>query len=253
MTRLPGHTSIVTGGAAGVGRGLVLALAEAGAYVAVLSRSPENGARIEQELNAAGGQGAWLQCDVTDADQVARAVTQVIDERGGLNSVFHNATADLSSQPTDLLRATKDEFQAHAQVALGALVHLTQTCFTPLEASNGRLVVLTSTTAFQGNAKLPFYATVKGAQVGFVRCLAREWGGAGITVNALVPLATSPATRRADQKMPGLAAENRRRTAVAFMGEPQRDIGPAAVFLASPDSRYITGHTLMVNGGAFMQ
>jgi NAD(P)-dependent dehydrogenase (short-subunit alcohol dehydrogenase family) len=111
-------------------------------------------------------------------------------------------------------------------------------------------LLLTSEAGFEGKARLPIYAAVKAAQRGFARALAREWGSDGIRVNCLAPLAASPAMERAFALDPAMQARVLGRNPLGALGEAVTDIGAAARFLLSDDARYVTGHTLMADGGS---
>lgn len=253
MIRLPdGHTTIVTGGAAGVGRGLTLALAAAGGNVVVATRDPAKGEAIVEEVATRGGAASFAACDVAVEGDVRAAVAHAVDRFGRLDAIVHNATSGRSSQPCAIEDAGHDAWDDHLGVALRGAYHLARHGFGPLVDSRGTFIVLTSTTGIEGNANLPLYATVKGGQRAFVKSLAREWGPSGVTVNCVTPLAETPAMVRAVAADPSLAAKNVARTAVGRVGDPEADVGPVVAFLVSPAARYLTGQNLFVNGGAFM-
>ena len=119
-----------------------------------------------------------------------------------------------------------------------------------LVAAQGSLVLLTSEAGFEGKAKLSPYAAVKGAQRGLARSLAREWGPEGVRVNCIAPLASTPAMERAFEMDPAMSDRVLGRNPLGRLGDPTGDIGPVARFLLSPDARYLTGNTLMVDGGS---
>lgn len=244
-----GFTVLVSGGAAGVGRGLALAFVEAGANVIVAARDEARGAEVEA---AAAGHARFMQCDVGRADDVTDVIAQTVERFGRLDAVVHNATSGRSSVPLAVEDASEEDWEDHLAVALRGAHLLAVSSFDHLRAAVGSFVVLTSTTGIEGNAQLPLYATVKAGQRGFVKALAREWGPFGITVNAVTPLAETPAMAEARRHDSGLGTANLTRTALGRIGGPQRDIGPAVVFLVSPGARYITGQNIFVNGGAHM-
>ena len=254
MSALAGRVGIVTGGAAGVGRGITLALAAQGAPVVVASRSPDAGRRVVDEVRSRDrGSPEWYRCDVTSADDVHALLEHVGRTHGRLDYVVHNATADGSANPTALDEVDEPIWRRHVDVALTAAFLLARAAFAQLRSSQGSLTLLTSTAAFVGSAALPLYATVKGGQRGLVMALAREWGPLGIRVNALVPFARTPAFARAENQVQGLREHHLSRTALPWIGDPESDIGPAAAFLISNAARYVTGQCLMVNGGALLR
>lgn len=249
LTNLAGRVVLVTGGCSGVGRGLATALSAAGADVVVACR--DGGAATARELAAGGGRALGVACDVTRRADVAAAVAAAVDRFGALHAVVHNATSDRSGETTDLATVDAAVFDDHIAVALDGARWCALEAFPHLRASGGTLVVLTSPAGIEGSATIPLYGSVKAAQRGLVKSLAREWGPDGVTVNCLAPLATTPAMERAFAATPGLDRRVLRRVPVGHLGDPAADIGPVAVFLVSAAARYVTGQTLAVNGGSF--
>ena len=140
---------------------------------------------------------------------------------------------------------------------LGTAVRASYLCaraaYPHLEADQGSLILLTSAAGVEGSPYLPAYGVAKAAQRGLAKSLAREWGPAGVRVNCIGPVAMTPAMETVAETSPvftdGLLVG---RTPLRRIGDPEPDIGPVAVFLASDLSRYMTGQTLMVDGGGFM-
>jgi 3-oxoacyl-[acyl-carrier protein] reductase len=127
---------------------------------------------------------------------------------------------------------------------------LARAAFPQLCASRGSLLLLTSEAGFEGKARLSPYAAAKAMQRGIARALAREWGPHGVRVNCLAPLAASPAMETAFRNDPTMSARVLGRTPLGRLGDPVHEIGAAARFLLSRDAAYVTGHTLMVDGGS---
>lgn len=242
-------TVLVTGAGAGVGRGIATALAAAGAHVVVATRST-NGEDVARRLQTEGGSATWVRCDVTDSGSVHEAIGVAIAITGRLDGVVHNATSNSSSRPTRLEEAGHD-WSDHCAVSLTGAFHCAKHAFPALRERGGAFVVMTSPAGIEGSATLPLYATVKGALRGFTKSLAREWAPHGITVNALSPLAYSPAMEAAIAAEPAMEARLARRVPMGRIGDPASDIGPAVAFLMSPAARYITGQTIGVDGGHF--
>lgn len=242
-------TVLVTGAGAGVGRGIAAALASDGAHVVVATRSA-NGDEVVRRLRADGGAATWVRCDVTDGDSVRSAVQAAVETTGRLDGVVHNATSNASSRP-GRLEAAGDDWPEHCSVSLTGAFHCARHAFAALRERGGALVVMTSPAGIEGSATLPLYATVKGALRGFTKSLAREWAPYGITVNAVSPLAFSPAMEAAIAAEPAMEARLARRIPMGRIGDPVTDIGPAVAFLMSPAARYITGQTVGVDGGHF--
>jgi 3-oxoacyl-[acyl-carrier protein] reductase len=248
---LAGRVVLVTGAGAGVGRGMAHAFAGAGAEVVVTARRPETGEAVAAEIADRGGKALAVPCDVTDPEAISGAIRAAVDRFGRLDHLVHNATSGRSSEVTDLADATEELWDEHAGVAVRALHRLARDAFGHLVEARGSLLVLTSPAGINGSATLPFYATVKAAQRGFLKALAREWGPHGVRVNGLAPLAVTPALENAMREDPTLEARLARVTPLGYTGDSEHDIGPTAVFLCSDAARYVTGQTLAVSGGRF--
>ncbi|MDX1873862.1 SDR family NAD(P)-dependent oxidoreductase [Mycolicibacterium sp. 120266] len=242
-------TVLVSGAGAGVGRGIAATLASDGAHVVVATRS-SNGQDAVRDLRAEGGSATWVQCDVTDSESVCAAVGLALATTGRLDGVVHNATSNTSSRPARLEDA-RDDWPEHCAVSLTGAFHFATHAFSALQARGGALVVMTSPAGIEGSATLPLYATVKGALRGFTKSLAREWAPHGITVNAVSPLAYSPAMAAAIEAEPAMESRMARRIPMGRIGDPASDVGTAVAFLMSPGARYITGQTIGVDGGHF--
>lgn len=241
---------VVTGATGGVGRGIALACAEAGWTVWVAARREDVGAAVARELDAAGGQGRFVRCDASDESSVTAAIDAVVARDGRLDGLVHNATSALSPRPVRFAELPMDDWQNHIAVSLRGSWLLARAAHRHLADSAGSYVLLTSEAGFEGKARLAPYAAVKAAQRGFARALAREWGPDGIRVNCLAPLAMTPAMEEAfalDQAMEARVVE---RIPLGRLGDATDDIGPVARFLLSSDSRFVTGNTLMVDGGS---
>lgn len=247
---LDGRGVLVTGAGAGVGRGLALACAAAGADVVVASPG-DNGAETVAEIEARGGSSTWARCDVTVLDEVVAAV-RVAARRHGLHALVHNATSRRSSQPARLEELDAATWEDHAAVSLRGALHCARAGEAELARVGGRFVVMTSPAGMEGSLMLPAYGMVKAALRGFAKSLAREWAPLGVAVAVVSPLAETPAMTAAAAADPELRARLARRVPMGRLGDPEHDIGPVVVFLAGPDAGYVTGQTLVVDGGRFM-
>lgn len=248
---LEGRTALVTGSGGGVGRGIAMALAAHGAHTIIATRS-ETGQAVADEITARGHRATWARCDVTDQAAVADAVDLALTATGRLDAVVHNATSNSSSQPHQLADVDRVLWEDHFSVSLGGAQHCAAAAFPALKERGGGFVVMTSPAGMEGSATLPLYATMKGALRGFAKSLAREWAPHGITVNVVSPLAYSPALTAAIEAEPAMEERLSRRIPLGRIGDPEHDIGSAVAFLIGPGARYITGQTLGVDGGHFM-
>jgi 3-oxoacyl-[acyl-carrier protein] reductase len=226
-----------------------MALGTAGAQVIVASRSDTG---VAAEIVSLGHRATWTRCDVTAPEDVAAAVDTALSSSGRLDAVVHNATSNRSSQPHQLADVDRQLFDHHYSVSVGGARHCAAAAFDALKARGGTFLVFTSPAGIEGSATLPLYATMKGALRGFAKSLAREWAPHAITVNVVSPLAYSPAMTAAIEADPAMEERLSRRVPLGRIGDPERDIGSAIVFLVGPSARYITGQTLGVDGGHFM-
>jgi NAD(P)-dependent dehydrogenase (short-subunit alcohol dehydrogenase family) len=240
----------ITGASGGVGRGIAVACAAGGAEVWVLARRQIAAAEVAAEVNAVGGVGRSVVCDVGDEVSVRRALAKIAEVSGRLDGMVHNATSGFSSKSGPVTDITAAELADHVAVAMRGLYLLARHALPLLVEAQGSLVVTTSEAAVEGKRLLAAYAMVKAQQRSLATVLAREWGPLGVRVNAVAPLATSPAMARA---FAGDAAMEQRvmgRIPLGRLGDPVDDIGVVVRFLLGPEARFVTGQTLMVDGGS---
>ena len=244
---LSGRTIAITGAGDGVGRGIALACAAQGAHLVVASPR-ENGRDTARLVKDRGGRAEWVRCDVTERADVEAAVARA--ER--LDALVHNATSRRSSEPVRVEDIDEGLWADHASVTLRAAYYCAQAALPKLRETSGGLILMTSPAGMEGSRMLAAYGVVKGALRGFAKSLAREWGPLGVRVNLVSPLALTPAMKNAIREDPPLADRLARRVPLVRLGDPEEDIGAAVAFLAGPDSSYITGQTMVVDGGRFM-
>lgn len=242
---------LVTGAAAGVGRGVAEAFGAAGAVVGLGVRRPEAAEEAAADVIAAGGTAVILQCDVTDGLQTASAIEALVSQYGRLDAVVHNAVSNRSSEATDFEHTDLDEWEDHASVTIRATWRLAVQAYPHLCRTRGAYLLMSSPAGIEGSERAPFYSAVKAAQRGFVRALAREWGPDHIRVNSVAPLAISPALENMKILEPERVARIEGLVPLGRLGDPATDIGPPSVFLCSDEARYVTGQTLVVSGGRF--
>jgi NAD(P)-dependent dehydrogenase (short-subunit alcohol dehydrogenase family) len=245
VTSLEGRTVLITGGGAGIGRALCIAAARAGARVIVTSRH-DNGAETAE---LAGPNAEWIRCDVT----VRADIDAAFEHAGVVHGVVHNATSRLSSVPAELHEVTDAEWRDHSDVSLLGVYHCATAALRHFPAEgDGRFVVMTSPAGMEGTPMNPLYGVVKGALRGFAKSLAREWAPLGHTVTAVSPLAATEALDQAFVNDPTLRTRLTAKVPLGWFGDPLADIAPPVLFLLSDGARYITGQTLVIDGGRFM-
>jgi 3-oxoacyl-[acyl-carrier protein] reductase len=244
MSNLEGKTILVTGGGAGLGKALCIGAARAGAKVIVTSHG-DNGKATADE---AGNGAVWVRCDVTSRDDVEAA----FDAFDVVHGVVHNATSRLSSMPARLVDVTRDEWRDHADVSLTGAFHVAQCALPKLPDRGGRLVLMTSPAGMEGSPMNPMYGVVKGGLRAFTKSVAREWAPLGHTVNAVSPLSATEALTAAFRNDPSLEGRLAKKVPLGWLGDPLVDNTPPVLFLLSDEARYVTGQTLVVDGGRFM-
>lgn len=243
---LDGHTAVVTGAGQGIGRGIALALAAAGAQVAVVGRTEATIGAVAAEIIARGGRAAAFVCDVTDGDAIEALVPAVAAEFGGITLLVNNAQSPAPGLLLDIDEATYRQGMDSGPTATWLMM---RACHRYLKGG-GSIVNLGSAAGIRWNPSgTGAYAAAKEAVRVLTRTAACEWASDGIRVNALLPLANSKTMEQWAQHEPEAAAEYLRTVPLGRLGDPEDDIGPAAVFLCSDAARYITGHTLAVDGG----
>jgi NAD(P)-dependent dehydrogenase (short-subunit alcohol dehydrogenase family) len=245
---LSGRTALVTGAARGLGRDIALALANAGADVALGLRAETDAADLEAAIVAMGRRSMRVAMDVTSRAQVEAAVERVTEGFGGLDILVNNAGLGPPEAPAE--DATEADFDLTFDINVKGLFFTSQVVARRMmRQGGGRIVNLSSQAGFAALPGEAIYCASKAAVSHLTKCLAVEWGRYGINVNAVAPtFIRTPGTASALSD-PAFAADVRERIAgLHRIGEPV-DVAGAVVFLASPASSLVTGTTLMVDGG----
>ena len=250
MKRLQGKVAIVTGAGQGVGEGISAALAKEGAHVVLLGRTLEKVERVAAGLHDQGLSALAIRCDVGVRAEVDAAVAATVAKFGTVDVLFNNAF--IGNDPTPVEDTTDAYLQAAIQVNMFGCLYTMQACFPYLKQKGGRIINFATGAGFEGWAYLMTYAATKEAIRAMTRVAAREWGKHKITVNVMAPMANSPAMEHYQQNQPEQIAAMLAVTPLGYVGDCEQDIGPVAVFLASDESRYLTGHTFTPDGGRFM-
>ncbi|BCP05399.1 SDR family NAD(P)-dependent oxidoreductase [Mycobacterium paraintracellulare] len=243
---LDGRVALVTGAGQGVGRGIAMALADEGAAVAVVGRTPAKVEAVAAEIRDRGGQALAVGADVTRRADVDDCVAAVRAELGPLSCLVNAAQ---HTHYSSLRKLTEDDLDAVWQSGAVGSLRFMQACFDDLRSTRGCVINVGSGSGLTAQPAMGAYAAVKEAVRTMSRVAAAEWGRYGIRVNVICPLAESPGMARWGAGAPDAAAELARRTLLGRVGDAEHDIGRAVVFLAGPGAGYITGTTLMVDGG----
>jgi NAD(P)-dependent dehydrogenase (short-subunit alcohol dehydrogenase family) len=244
---LTGRTALVTGASRGIGEAIALALADAGADMALNSRRAESLEKVAQQVEERGRRALVLPADVTDRDAAQRMVAAAIDGLGHLDVVVNNAGGTAFMVPFTELRFTGWEKVMRLNVE--SVVHVLQAVGPHLLARGGGSVVnVASVAGLGGTPTLSPYGASKAALISLTRSLALEWAHAGVRVNALCPGWTATELNRNlwedEQTSAGMTAT----IPLGRWGRAEEMAGPA-LFLASAASSFMTGQVLVVDGG----
>ena len=245
---LSGKVAVVTGGGSGIGRQMAEGLAEAGADLVLCARKAERCEQAAAELEQLGVRALGLACDVRDPDQIQAVVRRTLDELGHVDVLVNNAGTVWGATPEDM---PLEGWQKVVDVNLtGAFLFAQAAGRVMIERGGGAIVNIASVAGLHG-APPEFVNTVvyhasKGGVIAFTRDLAWKWAQHGIRVNAIAPGWFPSDMSRFVLDLQG--EELVRRVPLRRFGGPE-DLKGAVVFLASPASAYVTGHTLVVDGG----
>jgi 2-deoxy-D-gluconate 3-dehydrogenase len=243
---LKGKNALVTGSRTGLGGGMAIGLAQAGANVVVHGPTSDGIEEVCAAVRAAGSRAVPAKGDVADAGDCARLVELTVGELGSIDILINNAGIIRRTPAADY--SAKD-WSDVIEINLNAVFRLCQLAGRHMLAQgSGKIINISSLLAFQGGILVPAYAASKGAVAQLTKALANEWASKNINVNAIAPgyMATSnTAALRADAARSHSILE---RIPAGRWGTPE-DLAGAAVFLASPASDYLNGHVLVVDGG----
>ena len=243
--KLDGKVAIVTGASRGLGQGMAIGLAEAGADVALVASSSAE--KTAAEIRALGRRALPIKADLLDQKVIPHIVANTVKEFGVIDILVSNAGI---IRRAPLLDFSEQDWDDVIQVNQKSLFFLSQAVAKQMVAQGrgGKIINIASVLSFQGGIRVPSYTASKSAVLGLTRIMANEWAAHGINVNAIAPgyMATdNTAALRADPKR---NAEILARIPAGRWGSPE-DLQGAVVFLASAASDYLQGHTLVVDGG----
>lgn len=243
---LAGQVAIVTGGGGGLGRAFALALAESGARVAVADLDWAGASTCVADIVARGGEGLALAVDVADASSVERMARSVAERWSRIDMLINNAAIYGSIVRKPFFEITPEEWDALMAVNLKGPWLCARAVFPFMRESGGRIVNITSATFYSGSPLWAHYVAAKGGIIGLTRALAREAGDYGIRVNAIAPGFTL--TEASLRLIEDAATYGVNRGAIKRAQQTEDLIG-ALLFFASPASDFVTGQTLVVDGG----
>jgi 3-oxoacyl-[acyl-carrier protein] reductase len=247
MAQLQGKTALVTGASQGIGRACALALAAAGARVALAARNEDKLNQVAAEIAAKGGSAAVFTLDIASDESIKACAKAVISHFGAVEILVNNAGITRDTLALRMKRADWDDV-IHTNLT-GSFLMTQAVMSAMLKARWGRIINITSVVGETGQAGQANYAASKAGLIGLTKSLARELASRSITVNAVAPGFIETA-------MTAVLDEKQRESMLGQipLGRPgtDADIANAVCFLASEEASYITGHVLDVNGGMYM-
>lgn len=242
-----GKVALVTGASRGIGNGIALALAREGATVIGTATTPEGAERITQSLTKESLLGCGMVLNVTDPASIETLIAAIKAQFGPINILVNNAAI---TQDNIFLRMKEDEWSQVIDTNLNSIYRLTKACIRDmLKAHFGRIITVGSVVGSTGNPGQANYCAAKAGVIGFTKSIALEVGSRDITANVVAPgfIATDMTEALTDDQRQTIL----QRIPMQRIGSVE-DIAAAVVFLVGPKASYITGQTLHVNGGMYM-
>jgi 2-deoxy-D-gluconate 3-dehydrogenase len=244
---LTGNVAIVTGGNGGIGLGMATGLAQAGARIAIVARNAEKSRTAARQLTEETGvETLVVTADLAHADQVERAVAEVLDRFGRIDILFNNAGITVRKPPQDL---ALDEWERVMNVNLTSAFLMSKAVYPSLKQRGGKIVNIGSLASIFGSSYAVPYAASKGGIVQLTKCLALAWAADHIQVNAILPgWIDTELTAQAREQVPGLHERVLARVPEHRWAQPA-DLAGTAIWLASAASDFVTGIAVPVDGG----
>ncbi|TWU21962.1 3-oxoacyl-[acyl-carrier-protein] reductase [Bythopirellula polymerisocia] len=241
---LSGQSAIVTGASQGIGKSIALTLAAAGAKVACIARSKEKLAETAKAISDAGGTAAVYPCDVTDSAASQKVIEAVVAEWGQLDILVNNAGI---TRDTLIPRMSDEEWDDVIATNLRSVFIFTRGAIQEMmRKRSGRIINISSVSGIMGNPGQANYSASKAGIIGLTQTVAREIAGRKVTVNAICPGFIS--SEMTDAMGPVVQDEVKKRVPAKRLGEVE-EIADAVLYLASASAAYLTGQTLVIDGG----
>lgn len=252
MDGISGSTAIVTGGSTGIGRAAARRFGEAGASVVVADVAAAEAERTVEMVTDAGGEATFVETDVSDAAEVGAMVEEAVETYGGLDVAFNNAGIEGESEPS--ADQPLDNWERVIDVNLrGVFLGMRSELPAMLESGGGAIVNTASIAGVVGFPALAPYVASKHGVIGLTRTAALEYSGQGVRVNAVAPgVIDTPMVQRSREESPESTEQAVAATPIGRLGEPA-EVGDAAVWLCSEEASFVTGETLVVDGGYVTQ
>ncbi len=244
---LKGQVGIITGGTRGIGKAIAESLAVRGVNLVVAGRNPAAAEEVANSLSALGVKAVGMKLDVSNSAEVEKVFEEIRSAFGRIDILVNNAGITKDGL---LMRMREDAWDSVLDINLKGVFLCSREAIKDMARQKyGRIVNITSVAAFMGNPGQANYSASKAGIVGFTKTVAREYAGRGITVNAVAPGFIE--TAMTDVLAENIKTEMKKLIPLGKFGTVE-DVANAVVFLASPDSGYVTGQVIHVNGGMYM-
>jgi len=248
MNRLQDRVAVVTGAGKGIGRGIARRFAREGAKVIVAELDPEVGKQVAEDLGQLGGEGLFVQADVSQKSDIENVIATAVSDFGGLDILVNNAIALTPDVPLE--QKTDEMLDKMLKVGLWSVWWAMQAALPVMKSrGGGRIINFYSIDADNGNWVHGDYNTAKGGVQALTRTAGFQWARHNVLVNAIAPVAASATYEQMVAANPALPDMIPLMIPCGRIGDPEDDIAPVVAFLASDDARFITGATIPVDGG----
>ncbi|MFS0560979.1 SDR family oxidoreductase [Terribacillus sp. 179-K 1B1 HS] len=245
--KLQDKVVIITGGAGGIGSGMAKAMAKEGAIVAIVDFNEKAGKSLEVELRSFSPKSIFMKADLLERERLPKIVSDIVGKFGKIDVLVNNAHASRQANFEDI---TQEDIDFSFGTGFYPTLYLMQAAFPYLKETKGNIINFASGAGLSGQKTQTAYAAAKEAIRAISKVAANEWGEFGINVNIISPMANTPGVEAWAKAYPEMHQAALGQIPLKRWGDPETDIGPVAVFLASEDSKYITGQTIMADGGS---
>ncbi len=242
--QLKDKTAIVTGGAGGIGQGIVRRFLAEGAKVAIVDIAQAQGEKLLAELD---GEAIFIAKDISVEENAAAIVAETVERFGGLDILVNNAHA---SRQASILETTREIWDLSFNTGTMATFYLMRAAYPELKKTRGSIINFASGAGMKGLPNHVAYSAAKEAIRAITRTAANEWAADGIRAKEVSPVPLTKGILQWSKAYPEAYQEVVDAVPLGRLGDPETDIAPIVVFLAGSDSRYLTGQTLMADGGS---
>lgn len=252
MNGISDGVAIVTGGGSGIGRATAKRFASEGAQVVVTDVDADGGEETVSQIEADGGEATFLEADVTDEDDVRETVETAVDTYGGLDFAFNNAGIEGANESSS--QQSRSNWDQVIDINLtGVFLGIREQLPAMLEDGGGAIVNTASVAGLLGFPNLSPYVASKHGVLGLTKTAAVEFSADGVRVNAVCPgVIETPMVARTREEDPEMMEQTAAATPIGRLGEPE-EIAAAVVWLCSDDASFVTGESLVVDGGYSVQ